>query len=264
MGIFSLIFMVLFIICPGYKVKKFLSLDIQKRILFNAIGCIIAYIISLDFLIFYLNYFILTEAMYFVFEEYKFLEIFDKIAITSIAMSLITLYMAYLNRETLFSSQNIKAIISLMEQRGNGNRKEILASIELLKQYFWTIVVFPSVFVPNMFIYALNKKNKYKEWELSYLWIILYIILFFVKQFFLPKNFFIVNGLEIIKFIFTIYGMKTFYKILCQRFQSEKNILFHMISIFVTMTIPMFSFILGVFSSFNKDFLNIIKFKGDK
>jgi len=263
MRFLSLIFTILLLVFPGYKIKKLLPLTMEKRIMYNLIGCAVSYYIGINFLIFYLYYFTLTEVMYSVFDEYHPLDIFDKISIASIIMSTLAFYLVYTHRDFLMSSLDIDGAISNLERMSNLSRDDVIIQLERIKESFLALVIFPCIFITNIFIYALNEKKQYREWELSHPWIFICGILFLFREFLFQNNFLVTNGFEMVKFIFTVYGIKSLYKILCQGFQPRKNAFFNIILIFVALRIPMFFFTLGIISNFSKNFFNKKNFKGD-
>lgn len=101
-----------------------------------------------------------------------------------------------------------------------------------------------------MTYFSLDKKD-YGNWEVSYGWILIYIITFFIWKIFKIENFYIYNLMEIGKVIFIFFGLKSIYTMLNKILKIR--ILNSFIAIFTSVMFPFLAFVIGVLSGFKLD-----------
>ena len=120
---------------------------------------------------------------------------------------------------------------------------------ELKANSLWLMFTY-SMLCSFMTYFSLDKKD-YEKWEVSYGWILIYIITFFISKIFKIDNFYINNLMEIGKVIFIFFGLKSIYTILNKILKVK--ILNSFIAVLTSVMFPFLAFVIGVFSGFKLD-----------
>lgn len=102
----------------------------------------------------------------------------------------------------------------------------------------------------NFFLFLTLIPNTYKLWKISCYWIIPYILILWAHKYNMSVNVLFENNiLEIIEWIYTLYGIKVIYN-LTEKIGVKSNILKHGISMLLGLSYPMVAFVIGALASF--------------
>jgi hypothetical protein len=115
-------------------------------------------------------------------------------------------------------------------------------------------IMFTYLLVINYLTYFVLKGKSYREWDISYLWVIIYIGTFFIGKTLKIDNFYVTNLYYISSLIYVIYGVKVLYTIF--RTKLKWRIYGKVLAILTACFFPIVIFLLGVLNSFK-----IIKFE---
>lgn len=240
---------------PYYKIKKFEGTNLKTIVVTNLIAMIIIGWVDYKLLITYVVVYGLIEALYFILERYgKKVEYLDKVFIISLVIGgLICVYM-YFNRVSL--NLNFNQIQNLYLQKTNFTKAEVDMAFRYIRERFpYLIFIYTNMTIFLMYYFL--KKDNFTKWEVSYLWLIPYIIFFFLGKYIFPENIFISNALDVLKIVYILYFIKNITKFLYTRI-SRQNICF-VIAVCIAFISPEFAFIFGALLSGVK--IQIIRMK---
>ena len=74
------------------------------------------------------------------------------------------------------------------------------------------LLSFIYIYIMNAILYLKIESKSIKSWKLSYLWILPYLILFFMKKMGILDGYIVENVMNISKVIFIFFGMICIYK----------------------------------------------------
>jgi len=190
------------------------------------------------------------EGLYYIFDRTE-IEIFDRILISTIISSVI----GYILMRTLIgdSTEFVKLLETTYKEYLSLDPTILSAIMEYIKTNL-LFILFTYVLVINYFTYFIIKGKKYRKWGISYLWVLVYIVTFFVDKTLKIDNFYIKNLYSISTLIYTIYGIKVLYSIF--RVRIKWKIYGKLLAVATAIFFPVSIFVLGVIDSFG-----IIKIK---
>lgn len=242
-------------ILPYYKLSKLKNLDFKSKIIINIIAIIIIGFIDVNFLLTYVWVFLIIEGLYAIFNKYgKKIGYFDRIFITSLIIGTGICIYTYLNRVNITLLYNM--IKNVYIQKSTFTQSEIDMAFSYLKaNYVYLVFVYLNTTV-FLTYYFLNKET-FLKWNVSYLWLIPYIILFFIQRNTSMKSTLILNIIASIKIVYIMYFIKILTKSIIIR--TKKPGLSIVISIILTLFVPEISFIFGALISGIK--IRVVKLK---
>jgi len=231
-------------VLPIYKIKKMPMLSSKNRLLANFISGSVIYFIDNKLFFVYIGFFLLLEGLYYLFEKTS-IEIFDRIFISTA----ITTVVGYLLMRTFIGTSD--DLIVIIE----GTYKEYLSldqitistMVSYIKQHL-LFIMFTYSLVINYFTYFVLKGKGYRKWNISYLWVLIYIVTFFIDKTLKIDNFYVKNLYSITTLVYIIYGIKVLYSIF--RKKIKWKIYGKGLAIATACLFPIGIFILGVMNSF--------------
>lgn len=236
---------------PYYKIKRISILKLKYRLIINLIVFLFFLLINIKMLIIYIIFPFLTEALFYFTERFKNkIYVFDRIVIMSLISTLLIFLIVYLNKDFLLKIMN--EAIKVNAVKFDDIMGEIKNSMQFLRINFLSFL-FSYLYLGNIILFMFLNRVPYDKWRISCYWIIPFIVIVFLEKFYgIPKEnkFLIENVFDIIKYIYTWYGIKTLYTIL-GIFKIKFSIFKHILSIFLALTYPLAAFIIGVIASFD-------------
>ncbi|MDR1834974.1 MAG: hypothetical protein LBQ96_04150 [Fusobacteriaceae bacterium] len=251
----SLIFPFLSFLLPVFKIRKIWKLSLREKWILNGIAIIAVGVVLPQLLIFYLGFFGVIEILYWFF-SFRETKTFDKIVVIALAASLGLIAGAAVTLGQLLNNEELVAgIASVLKIDAGQFRAYILAGMNSLPS-----AMFLSSIVCVFLTYLFMDASRYLQWEISYWWLLLYIVPFFLDRFLLKGNYYIVNTREIGWVIFAVYGMKCIYEALCFNFDGFRyKWLFQVISVYLSVQLPLAAFIIGGIGAFDAKLLHFRK-----
>lgn len=233
-------------ILPVYKIRKMRRLTFKSKILANIIAMIVIGAISYKLLILYLIFFILIEVLYHYFDKINpAVEKFDRIVIISIAVTILMGAFTYLVRDDLQAGMNL--IGEFYTEYLELNPVEVKAIFTSLKENI-LFYIFDYSMLCVFFLYVCVDLINYQKWKISFGWLLLYIVPFFIAHIFDISNFYTINILKIGELIFTFYGIKTVYSFLTRYIKFK--FLNNFVAFALAIQFPFLMFIIGVLGGF--------------
>lgn len=196
------------IFLPVYKVKKAKELSKINKVIGNLIPLIFIAGTDISLLLIY-TIFLAVEAGYFYSQEImKKLGTFDKIAINSAVTAILLLIVSYIFIEQ--SGITIEKLEEIYANRSGMKIEDLKGAFEYLGKNIYTIT-FAYMYLVNYAVFWTEDRIGYEEWRISYLWLGMYVILFFVNYSISKYNLYLENGLNIIQTIVMFFGIKELY-----------------------------------------------------
>lgn len=251
-----LMFPPLSVLFPVYKIKKMKNMDLKSKITVNVVILLILIVLAISgvtdmgavFIYLVLNS---GEFFYYGFKKNFFrLYSYDKMIITSLitAIFYIVVYY-YIVKNSSISLEELKKI-SL--GRTKMNSTDFDTAISYIK-YNVYVFAFAYSYITNYFIYEHfeeleegNKKN-----NISCIWIIPYLVIAFYVYFTKTTNIYLHNIFKIVKVIYIIYGAKFMHNFIKNKMKNR--ILEKSLIVFITLLIPQFPFLVGVFKNLSNN-----------
>ncbi|MDR3259551.1 MAG: hypothetical protein LBT51_08095 [Fusobacteriaceae bacterium] len=245
---------------PVYKIKQVSKLRPKDRIIINIVVLIILGIITPILMVIYCGFYGIIELLYFYFKP-KNIKTFDKIIIIAILSSAIIFLLYTINLDKINGIYNNEILLNKLGSIFKINTEQVkLMLMENSKFFSYTVflISLTSVFLT----YVVLERETYLYWDISYLWLLIFIIAFFVEKFLLINNYYIINMREIGRIIFVLYGMKSIYSCLYLNLNNAKyKFLFHLVAFFITMRFSLIAFLVGAAVAFSKNLLILKKNK---
>lgn len=249
-SLFILAFMVPFLsfLLPVYKIKKMEGLDGRRKLIANLAAMGIISIVDLRLLPFYIGIFLVIETLYYYFKKVKpEVAIFDRIMISTSIVTVFTIGLTLLlvGNVTEMLEVNKAMYMKVMDLE----TREANEIFQLLKENS-IFIVFIYSFICNYLTYFTLESKTYRGWDMSYKWILLYIVTFFATTVGKIENFYVENIFNISKLIYVVFGVKVIYTILRGRAKRFRG-LAKMTAVLTAATFPTVVFLLGALKSFN-------------
>ena len=248
--LFTLAIMVPFLsfLLPVYKIKKMSILSVKKKISVNLAAMAIISIIDLRLLPFYIGIFLVIETLYYYFKKVKpEVAIFDRILISTSIVTVFTMGLTLLLIGDTTDMLEVNKAVYMKMLDIDGKQLEDIFNMFRNNSIF---IVFIYSFICNYFTYFILESKTYRNWNMSYKWILVYIGAFFATTVVKIDNFYIENIFKISKLIYVVFGIKVVYTLLRGRLDRFRGIA-KMTAILTAATFPTAVFFLGALKSFN-------------
>lgn len=232
---------------PVFKIKKISSLNMKQQIIVNLLAIAAIGFFDKTFLVIYVGFFLLSEGLYYFFKRAKKeIAIFDRIFVTSILVTAVmSIFALTVKSEILTVAEMIKAMYI---QKVGINAREAEEIFNFIKNNSLFLLFVYSGVSTYLSYYFLERKS-YFNWEVSYKWVIPYIVTFFTINIFKINNFYVNNILEITKVMYILFGIKVMSSFIGKRIEIKG--VPKILSLALAFNFPTAAFILGVIKSFN-------------
>ena len=236
---------------PYYKITKVNLYKKKYSLAINILVALILFYINSGYLLIYLIFPYTMEFMFYLFNKIaKRMQVFNRIVLMSIVPSILISFYLYFNMGRInYITTNLPRMTSIVEQVGIENVLILQKSIVLISNYY-IFSAFFVVILANFLLFLTLIPSTYKLWKISCYWIIPYILILWAHKYNMSANILFENNiLEIIRWIYTLYGIKVIYN-LTEKIGVKSNILKHGISMFLGLSYPMVAFLIGALASF--------------
>lgn len=249
----SLLMPVMSFALPIYKIKKMKNFTFREKVIVNIIVIILIGLINPWLIPFYLGFFVVIESLYnyFIFKGDR-IKKFDRIVIISLITTAIMTMLLFLLKDDI--NNNMGLLMEVYEKNFQISKAESLEVFEMIKNsavYYIFIYAILSVFA--MYI-SLDIKD-YSQWEISFEWLLIYLLGYFAIHLFKIDNFYTNNILGIGECIFIFFGVKTLYSVFSKKIKYKG--IANMIAVMLGLLFPFGTFIIGVFGGFKIDKIKI-------
>ncbi|MGL4980486.1 MAG: hypothetical protein ACRC40_01005, partial [Fusobacteriaceae bacterium] len=202
------IFPPLGVLLPIYKIKKLGNLEIKEHLIVNGIALAMVSFLDFNFSMVYLAFLVPELGYYLIVSKMRNLNVFDRIILVTLVTTAIffSIYY-YIFVNSAISFETLKDIYEKNAQLNGQNLETAFAYIRDYSFYLTFLYSFFMVFFVCLFF----NRDTFKYWEINYLWIVPYIILFFIKYFGVFEGIYIENALKILQVIFIPYGLKSLF-----------------------------------------------------
>lgn len=232
-------------ILPYYKIKKLENADLKTKIIANVVALAAIGWIDIHFLVSYVGIFVSIEVLYYVLKKYgKKIQAFDKIFMTSLLIGIGVCIYIYFNRASL--NRGFEHLESLYLQKTTFTQYEVNTAFKYIKDNF-TYLVFAYLNMTVFLTYYFVDRESYFKWEVSYLWLIPYVAVFFIEKYTSIGGNLTGNILQVLKIVYIMYFMKVVAGILNERL--KKQSLCFTIGVVLGLVSPEFAFIFGALAS---------------
>lgn len=249
----SLLMPVMSFALPIYKIKKMKNFTFREKLIANIIVIILIGLINPWLTPFYLGFFIVIESLYnyFISKGDK-VKKFDRIVIISLVTTALMTGLLFLLKDDI--NNNMGLLMEVYEKNFQISKAESLEVFEMIKNsvvYYIFIYTILSVFA--MYI-SLDIKD-YSQWEISFEWLLIYLLGYFAIHLFKIDNFYTNNILGIGECIFIFFGVKTLYSVFSKKIKYKG--IANMIAVMLGLLFPFGTFVIGVFGGFKIDKIKI-------
>ena len=236
---------------PYYKITKVNLYKKKYSLAINILVALILFHINPGYLLIYLIFPYTMEFMFYLFNKIaKRMQVFNRIVLMSIVPSILISFYLYFNMDRInYITTNLPRMTNIVEWVGIENISILQESTALVSNYY-IFGAFFVVILANFFLFLTLIPMTYKLWKISCYWIIPYILILWAHKYNMSANILLENNiLEIIKWIYVLYGIKVIYN-LTEKIGVKSDILKHGISILLGLGYPMVAFIIGALASF--------------
>lgn len=245
---------------PYYKITKVNLYKKKYSLAINILVALILFHINPGYLIIYLIFPYAMEFMFYLFNKIaKRMQVFNRIVLMSIVPTILLSFYLYSNMDRInYITTNLLRMTNIVEKVGIENIPILQESMVLISSYY-IFGAFFVVLLANFFLFLTLIPSTYKLWKISCYWLIPYMLILWAHKYNISTNVLLENNiLEIIKWIYILYGIKVIYN-LTEKVGIKSNILKHGISMFLGLSYPMVTFIIGALASF--EFIEIKEIK---
>ncbi len=251
-------------VLPYYKIKKLENADLKTKIIANIVALAAIGWVDIKFLITYIGVFCSIEILYYLLKRYgKKIPCFDRIFITSLLIGAgICVYM-YFNRvglnigfeqlknlylqKTTFTQYEVDMELkNLYLQKTTFTQYEVDMAFKYIKDNF-IYLIFVYINMTVFLTYYFLNKESFLKWDVSYLWLVPYVIVFFIEKYTSFGGSLTGNILSILKIVYIMYFMRIVAGILNEKV--KKQSLCFTIGVFLALISPEFAFIFGALAS---------------
>ncbi|WP_027129004.1 hypothetical protein [Fusobacterium perfoetens] len=245
------IFPLISFIFPVYKIKSNKTMNSKEIFITNIATLFFISILSKFSMMLYVSVFLVIEAFYYGFEISKIkIKIYDRIILTSlVSTGLILFFLGYAGEAIEVLKKTASDIY--VNQYGFSQR-DLSIILKYLSEYRIFLIFMYSGLVTYL-TYLSVMKDTYNQWKISYEWLILYIVAFFIERYSSYGKILAMNVLEIVKISYTLYGIKLIYTLVNSK--TKMNLISQGISFIVGFYFSGITFVLGALECF--DFLKI-------
>ena len=236
---------------PYYKITKVNLYKKKYSLAINILVALILFHINPGYLLIYLIFPYTMEFMFYLFNKIaKRMQVFNRIVLMSIVPSILISFYLYFNMDRInYITTNLPRMTNIVEWVGIENISILQESMALVSNYY-IFGAFFLVILANFFLFLTLIPITYKLWKISCYWIIPYILILWAHKYNMSANILLENNiLEIIKWIYVLYGIKVIYN-LTEKIGVKSDILKHGISMLLGLGYPMVAFIIEALASF--------------
>ena len=236
---------------PYYKITKVNLYKKKYSLAINILVALILFHINPGYLLIYLIFPYTMEFMFYLFNKIaKRMQVFNRIVLMSIVPSILISFYLYFNMDRInYITTNLPRMTNIVEWVGIEDISILQESMALVSNYY-IFGAFFVVILANFFLFLTLIPMTYKLWKISCYWIIPYILILWAHKYNMSANILLENNiLEIIKWIYVLYGIKVIYN-LTEKIGVKSDILKHGISMLLGLGYPMVAFIIGALASF--------------
>ena len=236
---------------PYYKITKVNLYKKKYSLAINILVALILFRINPEYLLIYLIFPYTMEFMFYLFNKIaKRMQVFNRIVLMSMVPGILLSFYLYSNMDKMnYIATNLPRITSIVEQIGIENVLVLQKSIVLISNYY-IFGAFFVVILANFFLFLTLIPMTYKLWKISCYWITPYILILWAHKYNISVNILLENNiLEIIRWIYVLYGIKVIYN-LTEKIGVKSDILKHGISMLLGLSYPMVTFVIGAIISF--------------
>ncbi|QQS88175.1 hypothetical protein [Fusobacterium canifelinum] len=236
---------------PYYKITKVNLYKRKYSLAINILVALILFRINPGYLLIYLIFPYTMEFMFYLFNKIaKRMQVFNRIVLMSMIPAILLSFYLYFNMDKInYIATNLPRMTSIVEQVGIENVLILQKSIVLVSNYY-IFGAFFVVILANFFLFLTLIPGTYKLWKISCYWIIPYMLILWAHKFNISANILLENNiLEIIRWIYVLYGIKVIYNI-TEKIGVKSDILKHGISMLLGLSYPMVAFVIGALASF--------------
>ena len=236
---------------PYYKITKVNLYKKKYSLAINILVALILFRINPEYLLIYLIFPYTMEFMFYLFNKIaKRMQVFNRIVLMSMVPGILLSFYLYSNMDKMnYIATNLPRMTSIVEQLGIENVLVLQKSLVLISNYY-IFGAFFVVILANFFLFLTLIPMTYKLWKISCYWIIPYILILWAHKYNISVNILLENNiLEIIRWIYVLYGIKVIYN-LTEKIGVKSDILKHGISMLLGLSYPMVAFVVGAIISF--------------
>ena len=236
---------------PYYKITRVNLYKKKYSLAINILVALILFRINPGYLLIYLIFPYTMEFMFYLFNKIaKRIQVFNRIVLMSIVPSILISFYLYFNMDRInYITTNLPRMTNIVEWVGIENISILQETMALVSNYY-IFGAFFVVILANFFLFLTLIPMTYKLWKISCYWIIPYILILWAHKYNMSANILLENNiLEIIKWIYVLYGIKVIYN-LTEKIGVKSDILKHGISMLLGLGYPMVAFIIGALASF--------------
>ena len=268
--VMELIFITIFCTLIITKLRIIKNMSFLKKAMIN-IGILLLMAITNPILMaLYLGFFLVTETLYFIFENLSYnIKKGDRIVISSIVSTVVTAILMVFFKDMIgeYISSAILEIKDRMSNLSPSSQEYIyyksvlqnmLQSIKIIKNH-WLTNIFSTSILCTFGIYIALEKKKNEIWELSFEWLLVYIIPFFILNLTNIKNHYLEEISEIGLGIFSLYGVAVVFNLLNK--YTKMKYISAILAIYMLLYSNVTALAIGVVISFMPELL--IKIKKD-
>ncbi|MGL5126490.1 MAG: hypothetical protein ACRC6U_11020 [Fusobacteriaceae bacterium] len=228
------------IFIPVFKINKAKDMSLMSKIVGNLVPIILIGTLEITLLLIY-AVFLVVEIMYVYNKKItNKLGTFDKIAINSFVTGILLLIISYIVIEK--SGITMLKLEEIYADRSGVKIEDLKGAFEYLKENIY-IITFAYMYMVNYLVFWIEDRDGYKEWKISYLWIALYVIIFFINYFIKEDSIYLENILNILKNIVMFFGIKELYIWLKPKIKS--SFLAKVLVVLAFLISPMVIFVFG-------------------
>lgn len=197
-------------------------------------------------LMIFIGIYAIIEIIYFCFKKFDIIGTFDKMVVISTMTSSFVILVFYLNREFF---QKIFDMIKLFYEEAWKMPQELIDVYNQIAAEQAIYILFTYLFIMIGITYLVIERVTLPSWEISYLYLVLYIVSVVLTDIFKIENVIINNMMKSLRFVYIIYGVKVVYYYLKSKL--KYNFVITLIVVLLTNLFPIGAFIVGALKSFN-------------
>lgn len=203
----------------------------------------------------YFMVFFPIELLYYFFVKIKFfVNIFDRIIITGILISLgVFLYIQNAGPEMEFIKKSLEEIYM---EKYNIDSNSLALIFKMMKENAMYII-YTYLGAVVYLTYFMVKRSTYSNWKISYQWLLFYIVPFLIMRFTDIKNIWLINIMEITKISFIVYGVKIVYNLISKKIKIDT--VSQILSVMIGFLFPNILFAIGGLQCFEFMKIKVIK-----
>lgn len=235
---------------PFHMIRTILQKDKKEALLIHGIVYLIllitAFSIGADriLMMIFIGIYAIIELIYILLKKYNLFGTFDKINISSIIATVFVFLLYFYYKETFHEYFEMLKIFN-KEQMSH----EFFAIYYEVIEKYALYILFIYIFIMTGITYVLTERKNIPNWEMSYIYLVLYIVFVVISDIFKIKNIYMENAIAAIRFVYMIYGIKVAFYYLKRKVKYKFLIIFTVIVI--TKVFPLGTFIVGALGSFN-------------